>query len=378
LSDPLEFFLVSLPGLEDVLQKEIADWFPELTGERVHGGVTLFAPLEIGLGMNLVLKTPTRILLRVASFTCRDFPKLFRKVSALPWDQWLGPGCELQVRAASHTSRLKIKKRIEETCLDAWKKRGKPSGESSATLMVRLNDDVCTLSLDTSGERLHKRGVRQNVGLAPLRENLAASMLLLIGQHCSSAQPVELIDPMMGSAGLLCEGGLRDSVIDQREFAFSSWQRPQIEVPKLQATRAPIVRLLGYERDERTVRAARQNFKNLKWSGELETFAEDFFAAKPLAPVAAGRQRWVVVNPPYGERLKVEQPLKEFYADLFRTTEQVLRPDFSCFLLPQKASAQLSLPVSWKVLEKRRFSNGGIPVVAFVFGRKSVESPTQI
>src|SRR6185312_7514271 len=95
-----EFFLVALPGLEDVVQAEVADWFPDLTTKLEHGGVTVRAPLEEGLAMNQALKTPTRILLRVASFRCRDFPHLFNAVKKLKWDEWIDPTCDLTVNVS--------------------------------------------------------------------------------------------------------------------------------------------------------------------------------------------------------------------------------------------------------------------------------------
>ena len=103
-----EFFLVALPGLEDLVRLEVADWFPELSAKVEHGGVTVTAPLGTGLAMNLALKTPTRILLRVASFTCRDFPRLYNKVLALPWHEWIHPEFTLEVTASTTRSRLKI------------------------------------------------------------------------------------------------------------------------------------------------------------------------------------------------------------------------------------------------------------------------------
>ena len=97
------------------------------------------------------------------------------------------------------------------------------------------------------------------------------------------------------------------------------------------------------------------------------------FDAKPLPP-AGSKQRWVIANPPYNERIKVKEPLNELYARLFKKAEEVAKPDLACFLLPSKAvKGKFDLPRGWKVLEKRPFLNGGIPVVAFVFGRSDID-----
>lgn len=369
-----EFFLVALPGLEDLVKAEVADWFPAFETKVEYGGVTVNAPLAQGLAMNLVLKTPTRILLRVASFTCRDFPKLFNKVSGLKWREWIDPSCELEVHASTSRSRLKIKKRIEGTCLEAWKKQQKnlkTSHVNKASLYVRFLDNLCTLSLDTSGERLHKRGSRQLVGTAPLRETIAGALIQLMGRKigASDTRPVELIDPMMGSGTFLIEALFRDRLVEKRDFAFEVFADQPGELPKLQASRHKIESLIGFEQDEKTLTAAKENLRTIENDCEIKLRAEDFFKAEKL-PASPNRQRWVLVNPPYGERLKVKEPLGEFYARLFATTDKVADPDLACFILPLKAvHGKFDLPHHWKAIEKRRFSNGGIPVIAFIFAR---------
>src|SRR5687768_5467641 len=91
-----EFFLVSLPGLEDLVAREVADWFPSFELKPEYAGVTVFAPLAEGLAMNQALKTPTRILMRVAEFRVRDFPKLYQKVNEFDWAKWLDLSCKTE------------------------------------------------------------------------------------------------------------------------------------------------------------------------------------------------------------------------------------------------------------------------------------------
>ena len=366
-----EFFLVSLPGLEDLLEAEIKAWFPEFGLKREYGGVTAMAPLAEGLAMNLALKIPTRILVRAARFRARDFPKLYGKVTDFDWEEWLDPACTLEVFAAAKKSRLKIKSRIEETCLDAWKDhqrdRGvKPDAKKRAKLYVRVVEDEVTLSLDTSGERLHKRGRRQHVGEAPLRETIAAALLQMAARHAAGPEPVELVDPMAGSGTFLLEAAERDQLVDSREFGFEIFAARPTAAPKRREPGVKFATLTGFERDTATLQAARHNLG----AHPATLVAEDFFAAAPLPPVAPGHQRWAVVNPPYGERLPVDRPLARYYADLFAALERVASPDLACVLLPSKAvKGKFLLPGKWKVREKRPFLNGGIPVTAFVFAR---------
>ena len=375
MSAPAEFFLVTLPGFEDLAQSELQDWFPNFEFKVEHGGITVLASLEEGLSMNMALKIPTRILVRLSSFSCKDFPKLYNKILEFNWLKWVDPNCKMVVHASSTASRLKMKKRIEETCEKAWGKFQKSHSikklsKHKINLYVRINHNQCTLSLDTSGERLHKRGLREHIGEAPLRETIAAALIQLMGKHSDRSLPVELIDPMMGSGTFLLEAGYRDAVVEQREFAFESFAKQPKYLPILQNERTKIETLIGFEKDSKTLKAAENNLKTLVDKNKIEIHAKDFFAAEPMAP-HKDMQRWVINNPPYGERLKIDEPLGEFYAKLFATTERVAKPDLACFLLPSKAaSGRLLLPTTWRVLEKRSFSNGGIPVLAFIFGRK--------
>lgn len=372
--DPLEFFLVTLPGLEDLALSEVQEWFPHFESKMGHGGITVLAPLEEGLSMNMALKIPTRILIRISQFTCKDFPKLFNKVLDFSWQKWIDPSCQIKAHASVTASRLKIKKRIEETCEKAFAKyqknaKIKPS-PNTIDLFIRLNDNHCTLSLDTSGERLHKRGLREFIGEAPLRETIAAALIQMVGRHADKKMPIEVIDPMMGSGVFLLEAAFRDEVLEERDFAFGNFIRQPEKKPSLSSQRAPIEGLYGFEQDQKTLKAAEKNLKSANIQIKTNLNFKDFFQAEPIAS-NKDKQRWVLVNPPYGERIKVEEPLGPFYAKLFANTERVAKPDYACFLLPSKAaSGRLVLPPTWRVLEKRSFSNGGIPVLAFVFGRK--------
>ena len=370
---------MALPGLEDLVCAEVKHWFPHFETRIEHGGVTVMAALGEGLAMNMALKTPTRILLRVVRFRCRDFPKLFQKFSTFPWREILNPACELKVHASATRSRLKMKKRIEETCEKAWrayqkKNAVRPDTSKKAEIFVRLNEDEATLSVDTSGERLHKRGARQLVGEAPLRETIAAALIQLLGANLKVDSPrrgVEIIDPMMGSGTFLLEAAGRDLLVEAREFAFEIFNEKVQRPPEPPHAWPAIESLVGFEMDPKTLLAARQNLAALKDKTVLH--AEDFLLAQPLPEAGNSRSRWVLANPPYGERLKVKGPLDRFYADLFAAVERVAKPDGACFLLPANAlSGRLSLPRTWKILAKRRFSNGGIPVVAMVFGRTGV------
>lgn len=378
-----EFFLITLPGLEDLALNEVLEWFPGASSQVEHGGVTVFLPLEQGLAMNLVLKIPTRILLRVSRFKCRDFPKLFQKVSQFPWIEWIDARCEPEVHVSTSKSRLSIKRRIKETCEKAWTK-SQANGPAQYTLglYVRIVEDLCTLSLDTSGALLHKRGSEKHIGKAPLRETIGAAMIQLLALHSVSDTPVELVDPMMGSGTLLTEALMRDQILTDRNFNFQIFKHSKIIPPRLSQMRPKIISLVGLEADKKTAQAAEFNLKNysgkFKDETKLSVLQGDLFKINSLAPPGE-LVRWVVCNPPYGKRIKVKGRLKEYYENLLEAIQQFTSPDLTCILIPKgTVKGKLKLPGNWKVLEKREFSNGGIPIVAYVFKRDNFRSGSKL
>lgn len=363
-----EFYVVCPPGLEDILDSEIKTWFPTVETKAGHGGVTVNCDLATGLALNQVLKTATRVLLRVAQFTCRDFPKLYKKIAGFKWTELVDLTCSVKVHASAARSRLKIKSRIEETSAEGWasaqKAAGlKPSSDRQIDLYVRMVDNMCTLSLDTSGERLHKRGSRALIGEAPLRESFAAALLQILKRHSQQDDPVELVDPMMGAGTFLLEALSSHEPTVQRDFAFENFKVPPASLPDMPPPTPAIHSVVGYELDYKTIKAASQNLNSV--NAKVELYDQDFFQAENLPP---GVRRWLITNPPYGERLKVEEPLEQFYTKLFQACEKIARPELSCFLLPA-SSGRLELPHNWKVQEKRRLSNGGIAVIAYIFRR---------
>ena len=373
------FYLIVTPGFEDLAAAELRDWLPTADFQTERGGVSLRAPLEVGLGLNRALKIPTRILIRLADYGCRDFPKLFKKMQNFPWDQWIPDSSRVEFHATSKTSRMKMKKRIEETCLDGRKSYLKKKGVDQPTLtaplftvFVRFEDDVAWISLDTSGEILHKRGLRPLSSEAPLRETMAASLLRFLESFGESSREIELVDPMTGGGTFLMEAALSRKKVTSRNYDFEKMtgSRPAVEsANELRAvSKDPYVGFVGFDTDAKTLLAAGENLKRIGETRPLKLVTEDFFEAQPLAGEQA---RWCIVNPPYGERIKVEGKLSEYYERLYEAVERVIRPERSLFLLPEKVEPKkLRAPKSWKFLAELKFQNGGLPVVAVVFGRR--------
>jgi putative N6-adenine-specific DNA methylase len=382
-----EFYLICLPGLEELVRAELETWLPlaanpgpkagPKTGPKIEverGGVTAYLPLGQGLALNRVLKTPTRILLRLAKFGCRDFPKLFRKLSGFDWQDWVADGAPVEFVASSHRSWLKIKRRIEETANDAYKaslkKRGlTPRSMPTETILLRIDGDVCTVSLDTSGELLHKRGYRPLSSDAPLRETIASALLLMLERSAPQTNKVELIDPMTGGGTFLLEAaGLRRPV-SSRGFAYEHnpvLMKRAKDLPNLRSTSPdPYVSFVGYDLDEKALIAAQGNWSQIREARPVQWERRDFVHAPFLTP---GVERWLIANPPYGERIRVEGRLKDYYERLLEAAFEVAHPTRACFLCPEKVRPlTLRLPRGWVIADETAFSNGGLPVRAIVY-----------
>lgn len=387
------FFAIVSPGLEDISEHELRVWLEEIDSrgnfpiQRHRGGLEFELPYERGFALNHVLKTVSRLLVRVDDFGCRDFPKLFRKTRALPWEDWAFPQAPTpEVHASSHTSRLRMKKRIEETCaagFQAWRKKsGIPFDESREprpSLFVRFVDDVCGFSMDTSGAHLHRRGYRLDVPEAPLRETIAAALLLKLFAHTEPGREWDLLDPMAGSGTFLLEaaglGSLLKRAYAYRDFGMvrsrrvlvdtsaDRWKRPA-SLPRFRS-------LTGIDSSPEALRAARINADRIMAEVSPVYLEADLFALESgVEQSKVRRGSAVICNPPYGERLMVEGPLAAYYSKLVAAIEAQVEPERVGLLLPAKIEARrLVWPQAWRPVSTTHFSNGGIPVIFHVYER---------
>ena len=207
----LRWFAVVAPGLEEAAAREIAA-LPDAADLRPEvGGVEWSAPAIGGYRANLWLRLPTRVLGRVGTVESREFGKLRRRAAGLDWGAFVAPGASLSLRASASRSRLYHTGAIVETAAlaigDAVKGThvAKDDEAADVSILVRGHEDHFTFSVDASGERLHRRGARVEVGAAPLRETLAAGLLALAGWDPS----LPLVDPMCGAGTIVIEAALQ-------------------------------------------------------------------------------------------------------------------------------------------------------------------------
>jgi putative N6-adenine-specific DNA methylase len=322
---PLSCFASCAIGLESVLARELVELAPQRTiqvGTVEPGGVQFTADLAGVYASNLHLRTASRIVVRLGGFRASTFHELERRARRLPWGTFVRPGARLEIRVTSRKSRLyhqdAVAQRLETFVREATGAPGvsepAPTGQAIA---VRLYRDQCTVSVDSSGELLHRRGYRQATAKAPLRETLGAAMLLASGWDGSGP----LLDPMCGSGTIPIEAALLARRIPpglRRRFAFQDWPGFDIALWE-QLTREGAERvlpsagvpILGSDRDEGAVAGARANADRAGVGGDIEFRRAAISAVEPPK-----RRGWLVTNPPYGVRVGERRRLRDLYAQL--------------------------------------------------------------
>ncbi|MBS1241551.1 MAG: methylase, partial [Gemmatimonadetes bacterium] len=260
----LECFAVTAPGLEAVTAAELAALGLVPTGME-EGGVSFTADLSGLYLANLQLRTASRVLVRLATFEGRGFPELERHARKVPWQDFLGPGVRAAFRVTSKKSKLYHAGAIEERVAGTVGRSEGQTGGVDQEFVVRVFRDRFTISADSSGALLHQRGYRLATAKAPLRETLAAAMLL--GAGWDPRTP--LVDPFCGSGTIPIEAALLARRIPpgrHRSFAFmrwpgfdaASWQAllARADAESLPQASAPIV---GADRDAGAIRASVAN-----------------------------------------------------------------------------------------------------------------------
>lgn len=317
-----EAFATVLPGLESLLAEEIRELGFVVT-TVIPGGVTFAAEWPDIWRANLWLRGATRVLVRIGSFRALHLAQLDKRASKFHWGDFLRPDFPVRVEATCRKSRIyhagAAKQRVENAI--AKSVGVKIDDNASLCVKVRIEDDLCSFSLDTSGDPLHKRGHKQAVGKAPLRETMAALYLRACG--FDGQEPV--VDPMCGSGTFVIEAaeiaaGLAPG--RTRRFAFEDlsnfdpeiWQALKAE--KRAATQG--YQAYGFDRDDGAIRNATANAERAGLAGST-TFARQ--AVSELIP-PDGPKGLVMVNPPYGGRIGNKKLLFGVYGAFGKTMKE--------------------------------------------------------
>jgi putative N6-adenine-specific DNA methylase len=377
----LTLFAVSPPGLEPITAVELQQLGLLSTGS-LHspltpepGGVEFTGEIEAIYRANVCLRTASRVLLRLGEFHAAAFSELKRHTQQLPWKQFIHPGQSIAVRVTCHKSRLYHSTAVAREVIAAIDAvLGKPVVPSKANdeqlgvvpqlIVVRLLNDLCTISIDTSGHLLHRRGYRLATAKAPLRETLAAGLLLASNWDCFSP----MLDPFCGSGTIAIEAALLAYQIPPgiaRDFAFIDW--PGYNPHLLSSIRSvPLHKpvgglpdkpndrmILASDRDAGAIRIAQSNAERAGVAQYIE------FSQRAVSAVDPAGKGWIITNPPYGIRVSENKDLRNLYAQF----GNVLRSRFSGWYFTIMCSDllllhQLKLPLDTSL----SLINGGIPV----------------
>ncbi|MCX7627080.1 MAG: THUMP domain-containing protein [Methylophilaceae bacterium] len=324
-----QFFATCPRGLETILHDELV----RLGAVRVvttDGGVHFECDLPLAWRANLESRVATRILWRVGCTPYRNEDDIYKAAYVLDWPAWFDVGHTLMVKVTAVKCPLKslefITLRIKDAVCDKFRSvAGSRPSIDTRTPDVRihafLTTHECQFYLDTSGAPLYQRGHRKASVEAPLRENLAAGILILTGW-----QPgMPLLDPMCGSGTFLIEAALMALDIApglRRHFGFeklknfdaTAWDAIRKAAQKRARPASPLP-IFGSDNDPRAVRAARQNLEAAGLSNAVQVQQIDVLHV-PAPALPEGATGILVSNPPYGERIGEQEQLAAFYPQL--------------------------------------------------------------
>ena len=360
-------FAVCAPGLEPVLASEMRAL--GLPGRALAGGVEVAGGLSEAMRLNLWLRTASRVLLRIGEpFRATTFPELVRKASALPWERFLRKDTCAAFRVTCRKSRLYHSGAVAQRLHAALEARvgfrisrvestGEEAPADAQLFLARFDHDVCTVSVDSSGALLHQRGWRGPQAKAPLRETLAAALLL--GAVYDGEEP--FCDPLCGSGTIAIEAALiamRRAPGIARRFAFQRWpefsarQWEHLTVAARKQERPVTVRIEASDQDAGAVEAAAENASRAGVDIDI--------LQRRLADLTADPGRGLIgCNLPYGVRINADvRRLAAEVADAARR-----RPGWRIVLVKAQATAPVpSLPLATLL----RTKSGGIPIEMLV------------
>ncbi|WP_308992017.1 THUMP domain-containing protein [Mariniflexile litorale] len=320
----------TLFGFEELLANELT----QLGAKDVKTGVrsvSFSGDKGFMYKANLALRTAIKILKPINSFTVNNEQDLYNKLYQMPWEQYVKPSGTIAVDATIHselfTNSLYIAQKTKDAIVDKFRDT---TGERpnvdlkfpDLKVNVHVDRHQCTISLDSSGDSLHKRGYKLATNIAPINEVLAAGLILLSGWDGQT----DFMDPMCGSGTMLIEAAMIACNIPpnlmRKEFAFERWNDwdvdlfEKIEASLLGKTRDFHHKIIGYDKAPSAVTKAIENVKNAQLDDFIEVKHEDFFKTQK----GGDEKLHMVFNPPYGERLNID--MEEFYKNIGDTLKQ--------------------------------------------------------
>jgi 23S rRNA (guanine2445-N2)-methyltransferase / 23S rRNA (guanine2069-N7)-methyltransferase len=333
-SHKLPFFATTPKGLELLLVDELRALGITTAAEKL-AGVEFTATLEQAYKACLWSRLANRIILKLTTFPAATPEALYEGVRRMNWSQHLYPENTIAVNFVSVQSNITHTlygaQTVKDAIVDQFREKynARPNVERmqpDLSINLYLHRDVATVGIDLSGESLHRRSYRLTAGEAPLKENLAAAVLIRAGWPKIAAEGGMLLDPMCGSGTLLIEGALMAADIApgllRDYFGFINWKQFQSnvweELLNDAQTRAEIglktlPTIVGYDADPNAIRSAFENIERAGMHGRIHVEKREL---TDLTQKANEKPGLIAVNPPYGERLGEIEDLQLLYTEL--------------------------------------------------------------
>jgi putative N6-adenine-specific DNA methylase len=318
----------TLFGFEELLAKELTN----LGAQDVKTGVrsvSFSGDKGFMYKANLSLRTAIKILKPLKTFRIANEQELYDNVYKIPWEDYMSENGTLAISATVHSEQFThsqyIALKTKDAIVDRFRnmKGTRPNVDlrfPDLKINIHIDRQTCTVSFDSSGESLHKRGYKTATNIAPINEVLAAGLVMLSGWDGQS----DFMDPMCGSGTILIEAAMIACNIPpnlmRKEFAFERWQDwdvelfEKIEESLLSKTRDFHYKMVGYDKSPSAVSKATDNVKNAHLDEFITIKHEDFFKTQK----GGDEHLHMLFNPPYGERLE-SLNVEEFYGDIGTT-----------------------------------------------------------
>ena len=376
--NPLSFFAICPGGLDEVLKKEV-EKLPAKVTAVYPGGVEFEGDLATAYRANLKLRSASRVLLQLTRFKKIFKPEeLYRAVSQVDWTKIFSPESTFAIYVtASETKERRIPVnnqfwalKAKDAIVDQFRDRGlaRPNvlrDDPDITIRLHLHDQIMKVYLDLSGPSLHERGYRSQTLEAPMKENLAAGLLLLAGWQYYCNEGFVFQDPFCGSGTLLVEAALIATRtapgLYRRRFGFFAWLGHDPELfqtvfDEVSAERildpAKLPLMVGSDVSAEAVRITSENLKNAGLAEVVKLKINAFQDSTAFAPKGL-----IVTNPPYGVRLNELEELKPVYQAIGSTLKHQYRGWTAGVITSEK---QLLHCIGLRADKKWMLHNGGL------------------
>ena len=368
------FFSIVQPGFEDRAGIELSDIGLKLKENFIEGGIEFSGKLDSCFIASLLSRTVNRIIMRIAEFRTVNYYELERQIRSFPWELYISQECKILFRSSSSKSKIYHTGKLEEIFINGINERlakyniilyagADLAPAHSQIIFLRNNRDICTVSLDASGEFLYKRGIRKNINKAPIRETTASLILLE-----SKIENYDLIiDPMCGSGALSIEAA---SIFTKtppglkKEFTFMHW--PSFKEKSYNHIKKNLMKniipqekikqeIITSDIDSKEVEIAKSNIPE-ELSKIITPKTIDFFSLP--SDIAKNKKALIVLNPPYGKRI-ISQKTKSIYTEIGKKVRNDFKNCGYAIIIPDHEKEN---SLNLKYDRKIAIMNGGIKI----------------